>query len=91
MITSLINYHDIIYFTESMSLGMGMTSGVPVLGRLRGRGILTSVKAKLGYIRRTVSKKNKQKQKQKTKTKQKKTTTNKKGYVVRTVSKQRNK
>ena len=40
-----------------MSLGMVMTSGVTALGRLRGRGILTSVKANPGYIPRTVSKK----------------------------------
>lgn len=33
-----------------MSLGMVITSGIPALRRLRGRGILSSVKANLGYI-----------------------------------------
>lgn len=56
----LFNYHNIM----SMSLAMVMASGVPALRRLGGRGILRSVKANLGYILRTVSKKKKKKNKQ---------------------------
>ena len=65
-----------------MSLAMVMASGVPALRRLGGRGILRSVKANLGYILRTVSKKKKKRTKKQNKT-------NTKGYVVRTVSKKK--